>query len=293
VSQKNMSNMAASVRQRLLNRARAEGRPFQSLAQLYVMERLLFRLGVSSEVERFILKGGLMTMTWAGEYARLTKDIDLLGRGASSVEAVVAAIVGVLGTEVAVDGVLFDVASVVGEHILVDAAYVGVRVRLNADLGGMGLRLQLDVGFGDVVVPAPAWISWPQLLDLGAPRLLGYPPEATLAEKLHAAWYHGHANSRMKDYYDLWSALRLGITTPERVGEAVWYTFSRRGTSVPEGLPPGLRASFAAQSDKQVQWDAFLRKSGLVAPRLGEVVEEVGVFAAAAFAAGRRQGELS
>ncbi len=225
-----VTNTAASVRQRLLNRARAEGRAFQELATLYAMERFLYRLGRSPHAERFVLKGGLMTMTWAAEYARLTRDIDLLGRGANSIEAVVGRIGEVLALEVD-DGVHFDVGAVRGEQITAEAAYVGVRVLFPADLGGMALRMQIDVGFGDAVVPDPAWITYPQLLDLGQPRLLGYPAEATLAEKLHAVVNLGLANSRMKDYYDLWTAQRLAITTPDRLGNALRHTFDRRETA--------------------------------------------------------------
>lgn len=178
-------NVAASVRQRLLNRARAEGRAFQELATLYAMERFLYRLGRSRHADKFVLKGGLMTLTWAGEYARVTRDIDLLGWGASSVEAVRVRVSEVLAVEVA-DGIRFDADTVRGSEIRVETAYVGARILFQADLAGMVLHMQVDVGFGDAVVPEPRWIDYPQLLDLGAPRLLGYPAEATLAEKLHA-----------------------------------------------------------------------------------------------------------
>jgi hypothetical protein len=287
VSRKEPSNKTASLRQRLLNRARREARPFQSLATLYTMERFLFRLGSSELSDRFVLKGGLMTMTWAGDYARLTKDIDLLGRGANTVEEVVAAMSRVVQVEVADDGIRFDPVSVAGEHITIDAAYVGVRARVVADFGGMEVRLQLDVGFGDAVVPPPTWFDYPQLLDSGCPRVLGYPPEATLAEKLHAACHHGHANSRMKDYYDLWVAGRIDVTTPSRLGLAVQHTFRRRDTPIPTALPPGLAASMAAIPEKVVQWEAFLRKSGLAAPRFDTVIAEVGELATHAFAAAR------
>jgi predicted nucleotidyltransferase component of viral defense system len=281
-----VTNTAASVRQRLLNRARAEGRAYQELATLYAMERFLYRLGRSPHAERFVLKGGLMTMTWAAEYARLTRDIDLLGRGTNSIEAVVKRIGEVLTLEVD-DGVQFDVGAVRGEQITAEAAYVGVRVLFPADLGGMALRMQIDVGFGDAVVPDPAWITYPQLLDLGQPRLLGYPAEATLSEKLHAVVNLGLANSRMKDYYDLWTAQRLGITTPERLGTALRHTFERRETAIPAELPEGLTEAFAHDSAKRAQWAGFLRKSRLTGPDLVEVVASVAELAAAGFATAR------
>ena len=279
-------NMAASVRQRLLNRARLEGRVFQEIATLYAMERFLFRLGKSSYVEDFILKGGLMTLTWAGEHGRLTRDIDLLGRGTNSVKSVVERIGGILSVEEE-DGIFFDQSTLNGEQITVETAYVGVRLRFTADLGGMMMAMQVDVGFGDAVVPPPQWLVYPQLLDLGAPRLLGYPPEATLAEKLHAACTRGFTNSRMKDYYDLWTAFKLGITTPEKLGKALHHTFQRRGTILPDHQPDGLSTSFALDPSKQTQWIGFIRKSRLNTPSLMEAVSAASLLAMPAFAIAR------
>jgi hypothetical protein len=287
VTDRRRTNVAASVRQRLLNRARAEGRVFQELATLYVMERFLYRLGRSPHAENFVLKGGLMTLTWAGEHARLTRDIDLLGRGASTVGAVVDRVREVLCVE-AEDGVGFDVDSASGSEITVDATYVGARVVFRADLAGMIIKMQVDVGFGDAVVPEPAWVEYPQLLDLGAPRLLGYPAEATLAEKLHAVVVLGLTNSRMKDYYDFWTADRLGVVAAEGLGEAIRHTFERRGTPLPDGLPEGLTAAFAEDATKLAQWAGFVRKSRLEAPSLAEVVEVAAGLAEGGFEVARQ-----
>jgi hypothetical protein len=282
-----LTDLAASVRQRLLNRARAEGRVFQELATLYAMERFLFRLGLSAHAERFILKGGLMTLTWAAEHARITRDIDLLGRGPNSVDSVVARVQEILAVAVD-DGVRFDARSVKGDAITVEATYVGVRVAFDADLAGMRLRMQVDVGFGDAVVPEPRWVHYPELLDFGAPRLLGYPAEATLAEKLHAIVVLGFANSRMKDYYDLWTAAQLRVVTAASLGEAIRHTFARRGTPIPSSLPEGLGASFGADKVKESQWAGFVRKSKLEAPDLATVVRTAAELAAPAFDEARR-----
>ena len=282
MTQRARANLGASVRQRLLNRARAERRTLQELATLYAMERFLFRLGRSAHADRFVLKGGLMTLTWAGEFARVTRDIDLLGLGTNTVAAVVARLRDVIAVEID-DGIMFDGDSVTGHEITVETAYVGVRVAFVADLAGMVLHMQVDVGFGDAVVPEPRWVDYPQILDLGSPRLLGYPAEATLAEKLHAVVERGLTNSRMKDYYDLWTAERLGVVTSEGLRVAVEHTFARRGTPVPQSLPEGLTQVFADDPAKQAQWAAFVRKSGLAAPPLAEVVEAAARLATPAF----------
>lgn len=290
MTRRKLTNVAASVRQRLLDRARAEGRVFQELATLYAMERFLFRLGRSTLAHRFVLKGGLMTLTWAGEHARVTRDIDLLGWGSSSVHGVTRQLREILAFQVEPDGVVFDLDSVVGQEILSQAVHVGVRLLFSADLGGMVLRMQVDVGFGDAVVPEPRWIDYPQLLDLGRPRVLGYPVEATLAEKLHAVVERGLTNSRMKDYYDLWAAQQLGVTTAGALGESIRHTFARRETAVPRELPEGLTPAFADDAAKRTQWRAFVRKSKLPAPSLSEVVDAAAALAADAFEAARAAG---
>jgi predicted nucleotidyltransferase component of viral defense system len=286
MTERKVTNLAASVRHRLLNRARAEGRIFQELATLYAMERFLFRLANSQHVDRFVLKGGLMTLIWAGEYGRVTRDIDLLGWGQNSVSAVSERVRDVLEVETQ-DGVLFDAQSIQAAEIRVETAYVGVRVSFVADLAGMKLRMQVDVGFGDAVVPEPEWFDYPQLLDLGAPRLLGYPAEATLAEKLHAVVTLGLTNSRMKDYYDLWSAHRLSVVTEEALGRAIRHTFSRRGTPLPSVQPIGLTSAFANDRSKQAQWKGFLRKSGLKTPSLLEALEAAAKLADSGFRTAR------
>ncbi|MCB9662811.1 MAG: nucleotidyl transferase AbiEii/AbiGii toxin family protein [Alphaproteobacteria bacterium] len=287
MTKKETTNIAASVRQRLLDRARAEKRVFQELATFYAMERFLFRLAASPHADRFVLKGGVMTLTWAGEYGRPTRDVDLLGWGDSTTSAVVARLGDILATEVPADGVVFDLDSLEAEPIAVASAYVGVRARFTADFGGMVVRVQVDVGFGDAVVPEPTWVDYPQLLDLGAPRVLGYPAAATLAEKLHAVCSLGLTNSRMKDYYDLWTARRLGVVTAEHLGAAIRHTFARRGTPIPAELPVGLTTAFVTEPTKQAQWKGFVRKSRLEGPGLGEAVEAAAALGAAGFAAAR------
>ena len=210
-----------------------------------------------------------------------------MGWGSSSVDGVTKQLREVLAVEVEPDGLVFDLDSVVGQEIRSQAVYVGVRVLFSADLGGMALRMQVDVGFGDAVVPEPRWIDYPQLLDLGRPRLLGYPVEATLAEKLHAVVELGLTNSRMKDYYDLWAAQTLGITTPGALGAAIRHTFARRETAVPRELPEGLTSAFAGDVAKQTQWRAFVRKSKLSAPSLSDVMDAAVTLAAPAFEVAR------
>jgi len=206
VTRRPVVDTAASVRQRLLNIARDKDRPFNEVLQYFAMERFLYRLGKSDHGRKFILKGALMLVAWEAPLARSTKDIDLLGRMKNTIEDVVDPIKAACSLEVIPDpdGLLFDVKSVVGQRIAEEADYEGVRVRFRGNLGNARITMQVDVGFGDVIVPGPDEVDYPTLLDLPAPRLLGYSRESAIAEKFEAMVKRGILNSRMKDFFDIW-----------------------------------------------------------------------------------------
>ncbi len=154
-------NVAASVRQRLLNKARAEGRPFGELLQYFALERFLYRLGISRYSSQFVLKGALMFGVWQGPFSRPTRDVDLLGHVEHTVERVTAVMRVICQQPVSEDdGMRFDADSMTGEHIVEAASYEGVRVRLVAYLEAARVTLQIDIGFGDQEVvgsnPTPA-----------------------------------------------------------------------------------------------------------------------------------------
>lgn len=262
-------NLAASVRQRLLNRARQERRPFNELLQYYAMERFLYRLSQSAHAERFVLKGALMLRVWQAPEARPTVDIDMLGRTANNVEAILAQVREILATGVVDDGVVFEQASLQAEAITQDADYQGLRIRFNGALGGARVTLQLDIGFGDALVPGATRADFPALLDLPAPNLLCYSRESAIAEKFEAMVKLGDLNSRMKDFYDIWLLARQFDFDGPQLAEAIRQTFARRGTQLPDSLPFGP----AFVNLKQPQWRAFLKR--LPASHLPESLEQI------------------
>ena len=138
----------------------------------------------------------------------------------------------------------------------------GVRVTLLARLGVARISLQVDIGFGDAVFPAPEEIEYPSLLGFPCPRLRAYSQATVVAEKFHAMVELGLVNSRLKDYLDIWTILQAFEVPPETLGQAIQATFQRRKTAVPSSLPIGLSRTFATDPQKQVQWKAFLRKTG-------------------------------
>lgn len=157
--------MGASVRQRLLNQARAQGRPFQELLQYFAMERFLYRLGKSRFSDRFVLKGALLLTAWRAPQTRPTMDIDLAGRASNELDHI-AEVVGTLCDLVTEpDGLEFNRASIEASRIKEDAEYEGVRVRFHATLAKARIPMQIDIGFGDVITPPPAQIEYPTLLD--------------------------------------------------------------------------------------------------------------------------------
>ncbi len=271
-------NLPASVHQLLLNRARQTHRPFNELLQYFAMERFLYRLSKSPHAARFILKGALMFTVWKLESYRPTKDIDLLGRTANQLESVVAITRQICTQPVAPDGLVFNPATVKGVRIAEDANYEGVRIRFRANLGTARVTLHLDIGFGDVIVPAPQPIEYPTLLEFEAPRLRGYSKESIVAEKLESLVTRGILNSRMKDYFDIWTLSRQFDFDGQTLGNAVAKTFSHRETKiVPE--PIGLTTRFADDPPKKSQWRGFIRKSRLDAPpELAEVVVAIATF---------------
>lgn len=203
-------DMSASVRRRLLNRAKAKGEDYNFTLSQFAIERFLYRLGVSVHKQRFVLKGASLFCLWSQEPHRATWDLDLLGRGGGTVAEIEAAVRDICATPVDDDGVRFDPSSAAGEPIREDQEYQGVRVRLVAHLGQARVPLQVDVGFGDAVTPAPQLAAYPTALEQPQPHVLVYSREAVIAEKLEALVALGPRNSRMKDFYDLHSlALRF------------------------------------------------------------------------------------
>jgi len=275
-------NIGASVRQRLLNLARASGQPLELLLTRYVLERLLHRLSLSAHRERFVLKGALLLMTWFDEPHRATRDLDLLGYGDPSDEALLAVFREVMAVPVD-DGVSFDTAKLQVQPIREELEYGGSRLRTTAALAGARIPVVVDIGFGDAIEPGAEDIDLPVLLDMPSPHLRAYPLETVIAEKLHAMVVLGLANSRMKDYYDVWMLTRSFALDPGRLRRAVDATFARRSTPLSARVPEGLSEVFAANADKQVQWQAFARNLSAPAPSLGDLVVELRASLSALF----------
>lgn len=258
-------DIGASVRARLLNKAKAEGQDFNLILTRYALERLLYRLGSSAYADRFLLKGAMLFDLWFDIPHRPTRDADLLGFGpaeTSALETIFQDLCSRLGESD--DGIRFQPETVSASEIRKEANYGGIRVTLVGLLAGARCPVQVDVGFGDAVTPGPDLVDYPTLLpDLPCPRLRAYPRYTVIAEKLEALTSLGIANSRMKDYFDLWVLAIHAEFDGATLAVAIRATFDRRGTPIPAGVPFGLSEKFSSDGQKQTQWRAFLRKNAL------------------------------
>jgi len=267
-------NVGASVRQRLLNLAHARGQPMELLLTRYALERLLHRLSISPHRERFVLKGAMLLATWFDEPHRATRDVDLLGFGDAAADALLGTFREIMAIEFD-DGVIFDLKGLRIEAIREEVEYGGSRLRTTAALAGARIPITVDIGFGDAVEPGVADIDLPVLLDLPSPHLRAYPPETVIAEKFHAMVVLGMANSRMKDYYDVWMLTGAFEVDPERLRRAIAATFARRTTAIPAEVPDGLSEAFATDPGKQREWDAFARNLVGTTPEFRLIVSEL------------------
>jgi hypothetical protein len=224
---------------------------------------LLYRLSVSAHRDRFVLKGAMLFATWVVDPFRPTRDLDLLGHGDSDAAAIGDTFRAILATAVADDGVTFDITGLQSAAIREAQEYGGVRVRTTAVIAGARVPIQVDIGFGDAVTPAPVDIVYPSLLDHPAPHLRAYPVETVVAEKLEALVMLGMVNTRLKDFYDLWFISRTFELRRSVLAEAVQRTFERRGTALPVDVPVGLSEEFAKA--KSAQWSAYLARDRMAA----------------------------
>ena len=268
-------NIGASVRARLNNLARQRGQPFQVLLTRFVLERLLYRLSTTSHRDHFVLKGAMLLTSWFSDPLRPTQDLDLLGYGNPNADAMLAVFREVFAVD-ADDGVTFDVPGSTIEAIREELEYGGLRLKTNATIDGARIRVIVDIGFGDAVEPAE--MDLPVLLDLPAPRLRAYRPETVIAEKFQAMVFLGRANSRMKDFYDIWVLSRSNEFADDGLGRAIRATFDRRATEIPLDAPDCLTPEFAGDPAKQQQWSAFVADVAMQPGSLADVVTDLAKF---------------
>ena len=273
-------NIVASVRQRLINLSKVRGEDPNLVFIRYAIERLLYRISCSRQSDKFLLKGAMLFATWTDRPYRPTKDLDLLGFGEASAEQLRMIFTEICQTDVEPDGLEFNPDTIQITEIREDLEYPGQRIRLESKLGNARINLQIDVGFGDSIVPEPIELEYPTLLEMPSPHIRAYPIETVVAEKLETIVSKGILNSRMKDFYDLRTMAKEFQFDGANLAKAINATFSRRGTQIPDSGPVAFTGEFYTNTDKQIQWKAFLRTSKLedIKLELSQVTNEIQAF---------------
>ena len=267
------TNLESSIQARLLNYSRVNKREYGQVLTMFALERLLYRLSQSKHSENFLLKGALLFDLWFDVPLRPTRDIDLLGFGLAELPHVVGVFEDLCRLQVA-DGMDYKTESIQADEIRKQANYAGIRVSLLALLGNSRISIQVDIGYGDAITPAPEEALYPVLLDdLPAPKLRVYPMYTVVAEKFETLVSLGIANTRMKDYFDLWVLHQQGKFDNELLRTAIAETFLRRGKPLPKGVPVGLSDEFSGDVQKQRQWLVFLKKNQLAQLDLVDLID--------------------
>lgn len=268
------ANIAASVKQRLLNISREQGRGFDLLLVRFALERLLFRLSKSQFRDRFILKGGMLVTQWFDHDNRETRDIDFLGFGSDEPEAVRSIFAEIMLIKCD-DGLMFDIDAITATPIREAMEYGGIRLRTVAYLEKTRIPIVLDIGFGDALADPGQTIDYPSILGMDRPNIRSYPPASVIAEKFQAVVALGLVNGRMKDFYDLWAVPRALEIEAAALDAAIATTFERRGTPVPTERPAGLSEAMAQDPTAQQRWRAYVESLDLPAEDFRSVLDEI------------------
>lgn len=268
-------DISASIRARLKNIAKKEKTDFIAVLTRYGLERLLYRIGQSEYASQYLLKGALLFNLWYDMPHRPTKDIDLLGFGNNELDYLTSVFKKICLIDCE-DGIVFNGDSVTADTIKKDDGYTGARVELFAKLSNAKIKIQVDIGFGDAVTPGPIESSYPVLIkDLPQPKIRTYPIYTVIAEKLHAIALLGIANSRLKDYLDLYVLLKNEELDEETLLDAIASTFTQRAMPVPKNLPIGLTLEYSQDGSRQAMWNSFLNKNEVELKPLPEVVSSI------------------
>lgn len=272
---------AESVRARLLRITKERGEDHQQVLVQYATERFLYRLSLSPYREKFVLKGARLFEFWTGERHRPTRDIDFLSHSSPLVSELLPIFQEICATTISErDGIVFPPDRISGEPAREGQDYQGASFKIAAQLGSAVIPVQIDLGFGDAVTPGPQIISLPTLLSMPNPRLLAYPRETVIAEKLQAMATLGIANSRMKDFYDVWYLAQRFDFDGVTLSAAVKATFERRKSGITLKAPIAFTSAFTSDAGKRVQWNAFVKRNRLTGEgtTLQEVVEVLQIF---------------
>ncbi|NGX37356.1 MAG: hypothetical protein K1000chlam2_00510 [Chlamydiae bacterium] len=269
-------NLGESIRQRLKNLSEKRSRPFDEILRYYAMERFLYRLSISPYAEKFFLKGGLILKVWDSMDHRATMDIDLLARTSNQIENLRRIILEIATIICEEDAIAFDTEKLILRKSQTTGDYNGVSASLSARLFTTRIPLLMDIGFNDIIIPKPQKIAYPTLLTMPEPTMWGYTPETVIAEKLESIVKLASVNTRMKDFYDLWTILKQHEIQPDHLEQAVKEVFANRKTSLK--YPIAFASVFYDAKETQQRWNTFLSSMGQESIELKEIIQKLSPF---------------
>ena len=251
---------------------------FDFILNRYAVERFLYRLSQSQYSEQFVLKGANLILSRFDAPFRITRDLDLLSLDNTRSENFKSIFMEILDIEV-YDGIEFEKESLEVRRFQDTDPNSGVRLQLSAELDRARIKLGIDVKYGDATNPGLEDFEYPVILEMPAPYIRGYALETVIAEKFHAMVVRGTANSRIKDYVDVFHLNQSFKFERLRIAEAILATFKNRKTEIPTDTPPALSASFCDQPMRLRQWEEFKRNLAFFDPgALPDVVKTVNDF---------------
>jgi predicted nucleotidyltransferase component of viral defense system len=269
-------NLGESIRQRLKNLSKIRNRPFDEILRYYAIERFLYRLSISTHAEKFFLKGGLMLKVWDSMSHRATMDIDLLARTSNQIQNLHKIISDVATIPYEEDAIAFDTQNLILRNTQTTGDYNGVSASFSAKLFTTKIPILIDIGFNDIIIPEAQKIQYPTLLRMPEPTLWGYTLETVIAEKLEAIVKLALVNTRMKDFYDLWTIIQHHEIQPDRLRIAITDVFANRGTTLKH--PIAFTPAFYEAKETQQRWNNFLSSMGKEDASFKDVIHELSKF---------------
>lgn len=269
-------NLGESIRQRLKNLSDQRNRPFDEILRYYAMERFLYRLSISPYAKKFFLKGGLMLKIWDSSDHRATMDIDLLAKTSNQIDNLHRILTEVSGMTCKEDAIIFDTQKLILRNTQIGGDYNGVSSSFSAKLFSTKMPVLIDIGFSDIILPRPQQIKYPTLLGMPEPILWGYSLETVIAEKLQSIVKLALANTRMKDFYDLWTIIKTHEIETKQLGMVIREVFTNRKTSLK--YPVAFTAEFYNNRETQKRWNTFLISMGKKQVKLEDVISELSKF---------------
>ena len=259
----------------LQKKARAEARPTDELLSLCALEGFLGRLALSGHLENLVLKGGVLLAAY--DTRRPTNDIDFQAQALTNDADTVLRLVREISAIDRDDGLVYDIADAIAEVIRDGDEYSGVRVVMTGHLARANIRFHVDANVGDPVWPAPTNIDMPLLLG-GSIELRGYPLEMVNAKKIVTAVQRGIANTRWRDFADIYLLSRRHEIDGTRQRRSMVTVAAHRGVTL-ESLT-GALAGYAEFA--QGRWANWVRKQRLddrLPTELADVLAEIRHFA--------------